>query len=258
MRAADLARAIKFETELRHVGHAAARTADVEQIAIAEAIADLRGYQWDEEIPRLFWYAQLLLAANAESTRYGTARTPAEFYAVWHELVPDAELREVLSRAIPVEERMKLFWRREEASKLGEEQPTRQDHAVYCLLRPQRLLELVRGFIVYGVLAAICGLLPFGGAALVWLPAAAWLLLSGKLGWGIFMLAWGGIVSTSDNFIRPVIISRYTPVPTLLVFIGVIGGVAAFGALGFILGPLILVLATELFRFAEGSMARRG
>jgi predicted PurR-regulated permease PerM len=115
----------------------------------------------------------------------------------------------------------------------------------------------IRGFIVYGVLAAICGLLPFGGAALVWVPAVIYLLLSGQIGWGIFMLAWGGIVSTSDNFIRPVIISRYTPVPTLLVFIGVIGGVAAFGALGFILGPVILVLATELFRFAEGSVARR-
>jgi predicted PurR-regulated permease PerM len=114
----------------------------------------------------------------------------------------------------------------------------------------------IQGFIVYGVLAAIFGLLPFGGAALVWVPAVLYLMLSGQIGWGIFMLAWGAVVSTSDNFIRPVIISRYTPVPTLLVFIGVIGGVAAFGALGFILGPVILVLATELFRFAEASVVR--
>jgi predicted PurR-regulated permease PerM len=64
------------------------------------------------------------------------------------------------------------------------------------------------------------------------------------------------VVSTSDNFIRPAIISRYTPVPTLLVFLGVIGGVVAFGALGFILGPVVLVLAIELFRFAEGSVKR--
>lgn len=116
---------------------------------LAEAIADLRGYQRDEEIPRLFWYAQILLAANGESTRYGTARTPAEFYAVWHEQVPEAKLREVLSRTVPVKERTKLYWRRTEASRLGEELPTRQDHAIFCLLRPERLLELVRGFIVY-------------------------------------------------------------------------------------------------------------
>jgi predicted PurR-regulated permease PerM len=63
-------------------------------------------------------------------------------------------------------------------------------------------------------------------------------------------------VSISDNFIRPAIISRYTPVPTLLVFLGVIGGVGAFGPIGFIIGPVILVLATELLRYAEGSIAR--
>lgn len=113
------------------------------------------------------------------------------------------------------------------------------------------------GFVVFGVLAAIAGLLPFGGAGLVWLPASLYLLSTGQIGWGIFMLAWGGLVSTSDNFIRPIIISRYTPVPTLLVFIGVVGGVGAFGMLGFVLGPVILVLATELFRFAEGSVKRR-
>jgi predicted PurR-regulated permease PerM len=112
------------------------------------------------------------------------------------------------------------------------------------------------GPIVFGVLAALFGLLPFGGAALVWVPGALYLLATGSLGWGIFLLAWGVVVSTSDNFIRPVIISRYTPVPTLLVFMGVIGGVSAFGPIGFILGPVILVLATELLRYAEGSIAR--
>ncbi len=112
------------------------------------------------------------------------------------------------------------------------------------------------GFVVFGVVAAVCGLLPFGGAALVWAPGALYLLATGEVGWAIFMTLWGAIVSTSDNFIRPLIVSRYTPVPTLLVFLGVIGGVTAFGPLGFIIGPVILVLAVELFRFAEGSMAR--
>jgi predicted PurR-regulated permease PerM len=112
------------------------------------------------------------------------------------------------------------------------------------------------GPIVFGVLASVAALLPFGGAALIWGPAVIYLLAVGSFGWAIFMLAWGGVVSVSDNFIRPIIISRYTPVPTLLVFLGVIGGVAAFGLLGFIVGPVILVLATELLRYAEGSLAR--
>jgi predicted PurR-regulated permease PerM len=112
------------------------------------------------------------------------------------------------------------------------------------------------GPIVFGVLACVMALLPFGGAAIIWLPGALYLLAAGHFGWGVFMLAWGGIVSISDNFIRPMIISRYTPVPTLLVFLGVIGGVSAFGLLGFIVGPVILVLATELMRFTEGSVGK--
>ena len=112
------------------------------------------------------------------------------------------------------------------------------------------------GPIVFGVLACVLALLPFGGAAVIWVPGMLYLLGTGQIGWAIFMLAWGGVVSVSDNFIRPMIISRYTPVPTLLVFLGVIGGVGAFGPLGFILGPVILVLATEMLRFAEGAGSR--
>jgi predicted PurR-regulated permease PerM len=112
------------------------------------------------------------------------------------------------------------------------------------------------GPIVFGVLASVLALLPFGGAALVWVPAMLYLLATGSFGWAIFLLAWGGVVSISDNFIRPAIISRYTPVPTLLVFLGVIGGVGAFGPIGFIIGPVILVLAIELLRYAEGSITR--
>jgi predicted PurR-regulated permease PerM len=112
------------------------------------------------------------------------------------------------------------------------------------------------GPIVFGVLASVLALLPFGGAALVWVPGMLYLLATGSFGWAMFMLAWGGVVSISDNFIRPAIISRYTPVPTLLVFLGVIGGVVAFGPIGFIIGPVILVLATELLRYAEGSIVR--
>ncbi len=112
------------------------------------------------------------------------------------------------------------------------------------------------GPVVFGVLATVLALLPFGGAAVVWVPGVLFLFASGNVGLGIFLLAWSGAVSVSDNFIRPLVISRYTPVPTLLVFVGVIGGVGAFGPIGFIIGPVILVLATELLRYAEGSLTR--
>ena len=111
----------------------------------------------------------------------------------------------------------------------------------------------LQGAVVFGVIATLLSLLPVGGAVLVWLPAAGWLLFDDQLGWALFMLAWGGFLSTADNFVRPALISHQTPVSTLLVFLGVIGGIAAFGFIGFIAGPVILVLATQLLRFAEPS-----
>ena len=107
------------------------------------------------------------------------------------------------------------------------------------------------GPVVFGVLAAVFALLPVGGTGLVWVPGTLWLLAQDSIGWALFLLGWGVFVSVVDNFIRPALISHQTPVPTLLVFLGVIGGVAAFGFIGFVFGPVLLVLATEVLRFAE-------
>jgi predicted PurR-regulated permease PerM len=105
--------------------------------------------------------------------------------------------------------------------------------------------------IVFGVLAAICSLLPAGGAAIVWAPAAIWLAFTGAWGYAIFMLVWGVIVSGSDNLIRPVLIRTHAEVSTLAVFVGVIGGVAAFGAIGVIIGPVLLTLIVSLIGYVD-------
>lgn len=107
------------------------------------------------------------------------------------------------------------------------------------------------GPVVFGVLAAVFALLPMGGTGLVWVPGVLWLLAMEQVGAALFLLAAGVAISIVDNFIRPALISHQTPVPTLLVFLGVIGGVAAFGFIGFVFGPVLLVLATEVLRFAE-------
>jgi predicted PurR-regulated permease PerM len=52
-----------------------------------------------------------------------------------------------------------------------------------------------------------------------------------------------------DNFLRPILISGRVEVPTLAVFVGVIGGLSAFGFLGLFLGPIVLGLVVALFRF---------
>ena len=106
--------------------------------------------------------------------------------------------------------------------------------------------------VVFGVVAAVLSVVPFGGTALVWLPGAAYLWFQGEVGWAIFLLVWGGaIVGLADNFVRPMLISGRTEVPTLAVFIGVLGGLSAFGLVGLFLGPLIIALALAIVRFAD-------
>ncbi|MBE0599409.1 MAG: AI-2E family transporter [Desulfuromonadales bacterium] len=98
-----------------------------------------------------------------------------------------------------------------------------------------------------GAATALAALVPMVGTALVWLPAGLYLLFAGKLFQGIFLLAWGLlVVGTSDNFIRPYFISGRGQVPFLTVLIGILGGLAAFGFVGIILGPIILTLFTPL------------
>jgi predicted PurR-regulated permease PerM len=105
--------------------------------------------------------------------------------------------------------------------------------------------------VVFGVLAAMLALLPVGGAAVVWVPAALWLAATQQWAWAIFMTIWGAGVSSSDNFLRPMLISAQAPVSTLAVFIGVIGGVSAFGAVGLIIGPVLLALIGAVVRFVD-------
>jgi len=112
--------------------------------------------------------------------------------------------------------------------------------------------------VVFGVAAALFALLPFGGTALVWVPATLWLFFDGRWGYGIFLGIWGLIVSTVDNIVKPLLISGRAPISTLVVFVGVIGGISAFGAIGLVAGPVILSVVLALLAFAEEHRAAGG
>ena len=67
----------------------------------------------------------------------------------------------------------------------------------------------------------------------------------------LFMLIWGGLlVSLVDNVVRPMLVAGRAPVSSLTVFIGVLGGISAFGAIGLFLGPVVLSLIIALLQFA--------
>lgn len=103
--------------------------------------------------------------------------------------------------------------------------------------------------IVFGVVAALCALLPFGGTALIWIPAAIALAGQGRWGATAFMVLWGALlVSLVDNVVRPMLVSGRAEVDTLTVFIGVLGGLSAFGGIGLFLGPVVLALIIALIR----------
>jgi len=107
--------------------------------------------------------------------------------------------------------------------------------------------------VVFGVLAALLSLLPVGGSAFVWIPAVIWLFFEKHWGWGIFLLVWGSALSGLDNVVRPLLISGRARISALAVFIGVLGGIPAFGAIGVIAGPVVLSLVLALIEFAEES-----
>jgi len=112
--------------------------------------------------------------------------------------------------------------------------------------------------VVFGVLAALLSLLPVGGAALVWIPAVLWLFFDKHWGYGIFMVVWGSLLGGLDNVLRPVLISGRAEISALAVFIGVLGGIPAFGAIGVIAGPVLLSLVVALIEFAEEGGSRAG
>jgi len=110
----------------------------------------------------------------------------------------------------------------------------------------------IRAPVFWGVVMAFFCLLPLG-AWLIWLPAAIALAVGGQPVKAIVLAALGlGVVSSVDNVMRPMLLSGRTRMNGLVVFISLLGGVAAFGALGLILGPVVMATAmTVLTLYAE-------
>jgi predicted PurR-regulated permease PerM len=108
----------------------------------------------------------------------------------------------------------------------------------------------IKGPLFWGVLMAFFSLIPVIGTALVWGPLSVSLMLGGHLGSGIALAIFCGlVVGVIDNFIRPILISGRSEMGTLLIFIGVAGGVSVFGLLGVVLGPIAVAMAAMLVDF---------
>ena len=100
---------------------------------------------------------------------------------------------------------------------------------------------------LWGLVTAFAALIPLGGTTLVTIPASLYLFLQGENIKGIILLAWClGVVVTIDNVLKPIFIGSRIQMPTIFLLFGILGGLAVFGALGLILGPVLFALLAAL------------
>lgn len=100
---------------------------------------------------------------------------------------------------------------------------------------------------LWGVATAFFALLPVGGSAIISVPASIYLFLQGAPVRSIVLLAWClGFVGTIDNILKPLLIGNRLGLPVLALFFGILGGLALFGAVGIVLGPVIFALLRAL------------
>lgn len=115
--------------------------------------------------------------------------------------------------------------------------------------------------LVLGALTAVCALVPFIGTALIWVPLAVQLALGGSVGRAIGLAIVGvAVIGTVDNVLRP-LLTRYgkLKLPGAVVLFAIVGGVAALGPTGALLGPIVVRLTFEaLAILRERTAARAG
>jgi predicted PurR-regulated permease PerM len=101
----------------------------------------------------------------------------------------------------------------------------------------------VPGAAFWGTVMVVLSIIPAVGAGLVWVPAVIYLFVVGQVVASVALLIWSAlVVSTVDNFLRPRLIGRDARMSDLLILLSTLGGLFLFGALGFIVGPIIAAL----------------
>lgn len=110
--------------------------------------------------------------------------------------------------------------------------------------------------VFWGALMGFCSLLPVIGSAIIWLPATVWLLATGHWGKAIVLLAiCAGLTTLVDSLLRPLLLSGQTRMNALMVFVSLLGGVAVFGPIGLVLGPILVAMAVGVVKAYAQSRA---
>lgn len=109
--------------------------------------------------------------------------------------------------------------------------------------------------VFWGSIMAFTSLIPIVGTALVWLPAAIFLAVTGHMQYALFLVIWGVVVVGSvDNFLRPMFMQGAS-MNTVVVFFSLIGGMNVFGLMGLVYGPIVFSVTLVLFKLYEKEFA---
>ncbi|GAA5647058.1 MULTISPECIES: AI-2E family transporter [Vibrio] len=104
----------------------------------------------------------------------------------------------------------------------------------------------------WGTMMGFASFIPVVGTALIWIPATAYLFLTGDTTWAIFLAVWSiAIVGSIDNLLRPLLMQGSAGMSTLLIFFSLLGGIHLFGLIGLIYGPLIFAITMVLFNIYD-------
>ena len=101
----------------------------------------------------------------------------------------------------------------------------------------------IGGAAFWATVMMVLSVIPGVGAALVWIPAVVYLVVIGEIGSAIGLAVWCAIVvGTIDNFLRPRLVGRDAKMSDLMILLSTLGGIFLFGAVGFVIGPIVAAL----------------
>ena len=218
--------------------------ASIQQIAIEEGLTNVSVLQ--AQLEKLIGESAGLIAQEAVAIGGGAVSFVLSFgvalYIIFFFLRDGARIGEAIIHSAPIERA------------IGDRLSARFLGIVRATIKGSGIVGLVQGTLgaiafaivglpsplLFGVLMAILSLLPVVGTVVVWGPAAIWLLVSGQIWQGLFMLGAGTvIIGMADNVLRPILVGRDTGIPDWLILITTLGGIALVGFSGIVLGPLV-------------------
>lgn len=110
----------------------------------------------------------------------------------------------------------------------------------------------IEGALIWWILMVFLAVIPGVGCSIVWLPVGIVMLVSGYTWEGLVILLSGTfIISSVDNFLRPILVGRDIQMHPLLILFSTLGGIMVFGFSGVVIGPIITALLLSLWEMYE-------